>query len=98
MGWQWSAACGADAAPFFRIFNPVLQSKKFDPKGEYIKKYVPELKNLTAKEIHTPWLLNEDILKKANIVLGKNYPYPIIDLKKAREKALLAFRKIRKKK
>ncbi|MFA6119010.1 MAG: deoxyribodipyrimidine photo-lyase [Parachlamydiales bacterium] len=97
MGWQWSSGCGADAAPFFRIFNPILQSKKFDPEGLFIKKYLPELKNLDKRFIHFPMNADLNILKKAKIVLGKTYPYPIIDIDTARKKALKAFRKIVKK-
>ena len=63
--WQWIAGCGADAAPFFRIFNPVTQSKKFDPDGDYIRQYVPELANLPSKYIHEPWLAPEDALNSS---------------------------------
>lgn len=89
--WQWVAGCGADAAPYFRIFNPVTQGEKFDPNGEYIKKYLPELAQLPTKYLYSPWLAPAEILSAANITLGKNYPYPIIDLKKSREQALAAF-------
>lgn len=83
-GWQWVAGSGADAAPYFRVFNPVLQSKKFDPQGEYIKRWIPELKNLSAKEIHEPWKL-------------KNNPYlsPIIDLDVRRQQALERYKKLK---
>lgn len=89
--WQWVAGCGADAAPYFRIFNPVTQSEKFDPDGTYIRRYVPELKNMPSKYIHKPWEAGPLILREANVSLGKNYPMPIIDLKKSREVALEAF-------
>lgn len=88
LGWQWVAGCGADAAPYFRIFNPYIQSAKFDPEGEYIKKYVPELKDLDAKYIHTPHLADESVLRAAGIELGKDYPLPMVDHAEAKEKAL----------
>tara|TARA_Y100000817_G_scaffold314306_1_gene312721 strand:- start:2542 stop:3942 length:1401 start_codon:yes stop_codon:yes gene_type:complete len=88
-GWQWVAGCGADAAPYFRIFNPILQGEKFDKEGEYVKKWVPELKNLSKKFIHKPWELNEEKFK-----LGRDYPYPIVKHEEARAKALNAFKKI----
>lgn len=92
--WQWIAGSGADAAPYFRIFNPMLQSKKFDPEGTFIRKWVPELKNLSNQEIHAPWELSQDTLEKAGIVLGDTYPHPMIDHQKARERALQAFHKL----
>ena len=88
-GWQWVAGCGADAAPYFRIFNPILQGEKFDKEGEYVKKWVPELKNLSKKYIHKPWEFNDKKFK-----LGKDYPYPIVKHEEARVKALNAFKKI----
>ena len=88
-GWQWVAGCGADAAPYFRIFNPILQGEKFDKEGEYVKKWVPELKNLSKKFIHKPWEFNDGKFK-----LGKDYPYPIVKHEEARVKALNAFKKI----
>ncbi len=89
-GWQWVAGCGADAAPYFRIFNPILQGEKFDKEGKYVKKWVPQLKDVPIKFIHKPWeLKNENILK-----LGKDYPKPIVNHEEARKKALNAFKKI----
>ena len=89
-GWQWVAGCGADAAPYFRIFNPILQGEKFDKDGNYVKKWVSELKNVPKKFIHKPWeLKNDNILK-----IGSEYPYPIVLHEKARKKALAAFKKI----
>ena len=88
-GWQWVAGCGADAAPYFRIFNPILQGEKFDKEGEYVKKWVPELKNLSKKFIHKPWEFHDK-----NFKLGKDYPYPIVKHEEARAKALNAFKKI----
>ncbi len=89
-GWQWVSGCGADAAPYFRIFNPILQGEKFDKEGEYVRKWVPELKNVPNKFLHKPWELKND-----NIIrLGKEYPYPIVNHEQARAKALNAFKKI----
>lgn len=90
--WQWVAGCGADAQPYFRIFNPVTQGEKFDPEGIYIKKYVPELKNLPTKYIYAPWLISNEILSSAGVVLGDNYPNPIIDLAKSRNLALSLYK------
>ena len=94
-GWQWVAGSGADAAPFFRIFNPVTQSEKFDSEGKYILSYVPELTNLPKKYLHAPWLAPKPILDAAGIVLGLDYPNPIIDLKSSRSRALSAFQEQR---
>ncbi len=77
MNWQWVAGCGVDAAPYFRVFNPTLQAQKFDPKGIYIKKFIPELKDLPLKYLFTPWEAPENILNQAKVVLGKNYPHRI---------------------
>jgi len=93
--WQWVAGCGADAAPYFRIFNPVLQGEKFDKKGEYVKRWVPELEKLEPRFIHKPWEAEVATLSKAGITLGKNYPRPIVDHKKARTSALLAYQQIK---
>lgn len=89
--WQWVAGCGADAAPYFRIFNPALQSKKFDAAGDYIKRWVPELKNLPSKYLHAPWEVSSSLLSDYGVVLGKTYPFPIVDHAKARLEALAAF-------
>tara|TARA_B100001248_G_scaffold101868_1_gene75798 strand:- start:11311 stop:12711 length:1401 start_codon:yes stop_codon:yes gene_type:complete len=88
-GWQWVAGSGADAAPYFRIFNPILQGEKFDKEGEYVKKWVPELKNLSKKFVHKPWELHDEKFK-----LGRDYPFPIVKHEVARAKALNAFKKI----
>lgn len=93
--WQWVAGCGADAAPYFRIFNPVLQSQKFDPDGEYVLQYCPELEGLKGKALHQPWLANSDELAAANIVLGRDYPEPMLDLKASREAALAAYQSMK---
>ncbi len=93
--WQWVSGSGADAAPYFRIFNPVTQGEKFDPNGEYIKHHIPELKNLNGKFLYAPWEAPESVLEAAGIELGKNYPKPIVDLKLSREKALAAFEELK---
>jgi deoxyribodipyrimidine photo-lyase len=94
-GWQWVAGTGADAAPYFRIFNPIRQSEKFDKNGEYIKKWVPELKNLPSKYVHAPHLAPDQILKEFGVKLGENYPDPILDLDIQRKKALDYYSKIK---
>ncbi|MCL4137854.1 UNVERIFIED_CONTAM: hypothetical protein GTU68_048905 [Idotea baltica] len=91
MGWQWTAGCGADAAPYFRVFNPILQGERFDPQGEYIGKWVPELAALPKKWIHKPWEAPAAILAKAEVVLGKNYPQPIVEHREGRDRALDAY-------
>lgn len=91
--WQWIAGTGADAAPYFRIFNPVTQGEKFDPDGAYVRRFVPELKDMPDKYIHHPWDAPPMILKAAGVELGKTYPKPIIDHAAARERALEAFSK-----
>ena len=88
--WQWAAGSGADAAPYFRIFNPILQGEKFDPKGDYVRTYVPELKNMPDKYLHKPFDAPGLDLSANGITLGKTYPNPIVDRQKAREKALKA--------
>ncbi|NIK90219.1 deoxyribodipyrimidine photo-lyase [Rhizomicrobium palustre] len=88
--WQWVAGCGADAAPYFRIFNPILQGQKFDPDGAYVRRYVPELSRLDDKFLHQPWTAPASDLAKAGIVLGKNYPKPIVEHGFARKRALRA--------
>jgi deoxyribodipyrimidine photo-lyase len=94
-GWQWVAGSGADASPYFRIFNPILQGEKFDKKGKYVRKYCPELKDLPDKYIHKPWETPGVIAKDANLELGKSYPEPIVDLKASRQRALDAFQEIK---
>ena len=89
--WQWVAGSGADAAPYFRIFNPVLQGERFDPKGDYVRKFVPELAKMPDQWIHKPWLAPADILRRANVRLGQDYPAPIIDHALARDRALAGF-------
>ncbi len=94
-GWQWTAGCGADAAPYFRVFNPILQGEKFDPKGKYTKKWVPELEELPNKWLQKPWEAPKDVLEEAGIELGKDYPKPIVEHSEAREKALEAYYEVK---
>lgn len=90
--WQWVAGCGADAAPYFRIFNPTLQGLKFDPQGDYVRRFVPELAALPDEYIHEPWKTPHSLLAQAGVELGKTYPMPIIDHAKARTRALEALK------
>ncbi len=92
--WQWVFGSGADAAPYFRVFNPLLQSQKFDPEGLYIKQFVPELRDLDPKYIHNPSSAPEEILRQAGIILGKTYPKPICDLNETRDEVLVAYKQI----
>lgn len=94
--WQWVAGCGADAAPFFRVFNPVLQGAKFDPKGDYVRRFVPELARLPAKWIHKPWQAPASVLADAGVRLGRDYPHPVVEHGAARDRALAAFATIRR--
>ena len=95
LGWQWSAGCGADAAPYFRIFNPVLQGEKFDADGIYVRRWVPELSRLPNKLIHKPWEAPPAVLAAAGVVLGETYPRPIVDHATARDAALRALSAIK---
>ena len=93
--WQWIVGCGADAAPYFRIFNPVTQAQKFDPDGAYVRKYVPEIASLPDRYLFSPWEAPECILKEANIKMGSTYPNPVVDLKQSRKAALIAFQSLK---
>jgi deoxyribodipyrimidine photo-lyase len=95
MGWQWVAGCGCDPAPYFRIFNPVLQGEKFDPEGDYIRRWIPELAGVPAKHIHAPWTAPATVLAEAGVKLGTTYPLPIVDHANARAEALAAFAELR---
>jgi len=96
LGWQWSAGCGADAAPYFRIFAPVLQGQKFDKQGDYVRRWVPEIVKLPNKFLHAPWEAPAEVLAEAGITLGETYPEPIVDHKTARGEALAAFQELKK--
>jgi deoxyribodipyrimidine photo-lyase len=96
LGWQWTAGCGADAAPFFRIFNPVSQGEKFDPDGDYVRRWVPELAGLPNRWIHKPWLAPSALMSELKIELGATYPHPMVDHSEAREKALEGFQAIKR--
>ena len=90
-GWQWTAGTGTDAAPYFRIFNPVLQSKKFDPNGEYIRRWLPELTSVPESYIHEPWKMPADIQRQSNCVIDVDYPAPMVDHRAARERTMAAY-------
>jgi deoxyribodipyrimidine photo-lyase len=91
MGWQWTAGCGADAAPYFRVFNPTSQGEKFDPEGHYVRRWIPELAKLAGATIHDPANQHPTLLASARVTLGKTYPLPIVDHSLARQKALNLF-------
>jgi deoxyribodipyrimidine photo-lyase len=94
LNWQWSAGCGADAAPYFRIFAPVTQSEKFDPQGDYIRRWIPALARVPSESIHAPWE-SPAVLASAGVTLGRDYPYPIVDHRTARAEALDAFHRLK---
>jgi deoxyribodipyrimidine photo-lyase len=95
LGWQWTAGCGADAAPYFRIFNPVTQAEKFDPLGIYIRKWIPEISALPNKYLCQPWTAPASLLDEHGIKLGKDYPHPVVDLKTSRQRALDRYQAIK---
>ena len=95
-GWQWASSSGCDAQPYFRIFNPINQSEKFDPQGKFIKRYLPQLAGLSDKSIHAPWLAKPLELQAAGVALGKNYPLPVVDHAQARAKTLLRYSVVKK--
>ena len=95
LGWQWTAGCGADAAPYFRVFNPTTQGEKFDPHGDYVRRWCPELAKLSDKWIHQPHNAQPEVLRAAEVLLGRTYPEPIVSHAIAREVALEAFAKIK---
>jgi deoxyribodipyrimidine photo-lyase len=92
-GWQWAASTGCDAQPWFRIFNPVTQSEKFDPQGRFIKRYLPQLSNVPTQWIHAPWMAEAGQLKECGVTLGKDYPSPVVDHAEARQRTLARFGK-----
>jgi deoxyribodipyrimidine photo-lyase len=94
-GWQWVAGCGADAAPYYRVFNPVTQSRRHDPQGRYLRRWLPELARLGDLDIHAPWLATATDLAAAGVQLGRDYPLPIVDLRESRAAALAAWQDMR---
>lgn len=94
-GWQWAASTGCDAQPYFRIFNPVTQSEKFDPDGAFIRKYVPELARCSARAIHAPWTMSPDEQRAAGVMIGRDYPAPVVDHAAARARALELFKAVK---
>ena len=95
MGWQWVSGCGVDAAPYFRVFNPVTQGRKFDPDGAYTYRYLPELQKLPIKYLFSPWDAPAAVLEEAEVVLGTDYPEPIVDIAESRKRALEAYSMVR---
>jgi len=95
-GWQWASSSGCDAQPYFRIFNPISQSEKFDPEGKFIRRYLPELAALSNQDLHAPWLAKPLALQGAGVVIGKTYPAPVVDHAQAREKTLLRYAVVKK--
>jgi deoxyribodipyrimidine photo-lyase len=95
MGWQWTSGCGADAAPYFRVFNPISQGAKFDPEGSYVRQWVPELAALPDQWLHQPHLAPAEIRKRAGVILDETYPSPIISHTAARERALAAYARLK---
>jgi deoxyribodipyrimidine photo-lyase len=95
-GWQWAASTGCDAQPYFRIFNPVTQSEKFDPDGKFIRQYVPELANVTSRRIHAPWRMGPLEQQASGVIIGRDYPNPIIDHAQARADTLARYGAVRK--
>lgn len=97
LGWQWIAGCGADASPYFRVFNPIIQGQKFDPNGDYVRRYLPELAELPTQYIHCPWDAGDIELLSAGVRLGVDYPKPFVEHSKGRERALAAYQKFKAK-
>ncbi len=95
LGWQWTAGCGADAAPYFRVFNPVAQGQRFDPHGDYVRQWLPELSALPNEWLHRPWDASGAQLDAAGVVLGRDYPRPLVDLKASRVRALDAWARVK---
>jgi deoxyribodipyrimidine photo-lyase len=91
-GWRWSAGMGADAQPWFRILNPVLQGERFDPDGAWVRRWVPELTGVPTAHIHAPWLMSGRLAASVGVSPARRYPEPVVDLAWARERALAAFR------
>ena len=97
LGWQWAAGCGADAAPYFRIFNPRLQGEKFDPDGVYLRRWLPELARVPRRYVHAPWTMPAAVQDECGCVIGRDYPEPVVDYAASRREALAAYDKLRRK-
>jgi len=95
LGWQWAGGCGADAAPYFRVFNPVRQGERFDPAGTYVRRWLPELAGVPAPRLHAPWTLSAREQRACGVIIGRDYPAPVVDLRASREEALAAFARLR---
>jgi deoxyribodipyrimidine photo-lyase len=91
-GWQWSASVGTDAQPWFRIFNPVTQSEKFDPDGRFIRRYLPELARVPDRYLHAPWTMSETVQEECGVVIGRDYPPPLVEHARARAETLALFK------
>jgi len=92
-GWQWTAGVGTDAAPYFRIFSPILQGRRFDPRGDYVRRWIPELSGVPDRYAHAPWEMPEEIQRKAGCVIGRDYPARIVDRAMARSRAVAAYQR-----
>ncbi len=90
-GWQWTAGVGTDSAPYFRVFNPVLQGQKFDPQGSYVRQWLPELEQVPDDFIHQPWRMAAELQQRAGCIIAKDYPAPIVEHRLARQRALAAY-------
>jgi len=90
-GWQWASSSGCDAQPYFRIFNPITQSQKFDPQGQFIRRYLPQLAGLSATQIHAPWLMPATDQVRLGCVIGRDYPAPVVDHAQARLRTLMRY-------
>jgi deoxyribodipyrimidine photo-lyase len=95
-GWQWAASSGCDAQPYFRIFNPVLQSKRFDPEGRFIRSWLPELTNVPLEHVHTPWTMPTEVQRSSGCFIGKDYPAPLVDHEQARRRTLKIYGRLKK--
>ena len=95
LGWQWTAGCGVDAAPYFRVFNAIRQSEKFDPDGDYLCRWIPELAKLSASARHQPWILTPAEQKAAGFAPGQDYPRPVVDLAASRVEALAGYARLK---
>jgi deoxyribodipyrimidine photo-lyase len=91
-GWQWTAGTGTDAAPYFRVFNPVLQAKRFDPTGAYVREWVPELRSVPDRFIHEPWKMDAKAQDEAGCVMGRDYPVPVVDHSVRRHEAIARYK------